>query len=76
MLISINPLCSGWILGRKEWSDRGVVRHWNRLSRKVAAPGGVSGKGRCGLVGSIVGRWAIGLGDLRGLFQSLWFCDM
>ena len=40
----------------------------------VIIPGGVQGSCRCGakepgLVGSIGGRWAAGLDDLRGLFQ-------
>ena len=28
-----------------------------------------------GLVGNVVGRWAVGLDDLIGLFQPLWFCE-
>lgn len=28
----------------------------------------------CGLVDSFVGRWVLGLDDLKGCFQPLWIC--
>lgn len=53
------------------------MRHQHRLPREeysTDVPGGVQEPRRCGtegdgLVGSVGGRWTVGLDGLRGLFQ-------
>jgi len=71
---------SGWILAvtspKKQWcTGTGCPR-----SGGVTIPGGVPETCRCGtwghsLVGKVVGRWMLGLGDHVGLFQPQQFYD-
>jgi len=71
---------SGWILGNtslRQWSGAGTGCPW---SAGVAVPGGVQELCRCcteghDSVGNISGRLAVGLDNLRGVFQHWWFYD-
>jgi len=69
---------SGWILGKTYWKE------W--LGAGTDCSGGWKCPWKCSRtmemwhwgtrsVGNIGGRWMVGLGDLRGLFQPEWFCD-
>ena len=71
--ISNYTLISGWILGKTSQSGR-TPEQAAQGGDGVVVPSDVQEMRRCGtkqygLVGNIVGRWMVGLDDLRGLFQ-------